>query len=655
VIALLLPLASLVAVASASGAPDASPAPVLVPLDAPFEAVEVAVNRETSCARSRDGRVACWGKDVVPGAHWMTDGATGRPHVLTGVDDAVQILLTDAGLTIRRPAGVEVVPFSRGEPRKPVSGVGELVSLTRAAEGVCGLRVDGTVVCCGWVSWLEGESDPYVAREVPAIAGVTELACDGWACCVRGVEERCWGKGGLATEWRPPGTPVELPPGRLVMGFDRTCVVGEGVSCWREHVWVPGDEPAERADYGEGLHSVDGDAIVLAFDRECVRRAGEWLCEGSGDDPVRLPGAVDVALDDGHGCAAMADGTVRCWGRNNQGQLGDGRAVFDPRPAAVAGVEGATALAVTHGAVCADVDGGQRCWGSESGSATQLSSLGQLGRGQYFPVGFSGGSVRFRLALRGRWSTELFPTAAPFDPVAVSLDRAHNLCAAGPDGVRCLYSLGEGGIDLKWRPMKGPKVPIVELAPTSVGLVARAEDGSVWTWQDRRFDGDPDFVRVPAAPQRLTPVRGVAGATHIAAGQDAAFVRLTDGRVLTWGALSWDGARPAEPTEVPGFAGATALGANHLHACAVVDGQVRCYGANHHGQCGQPSSEHVAEPAAVQLPGPAVAVGRGREHTCALLADGRVFCWGGDLYGTLGRGRVQEAEQPLRVVGIGPG
>jgi len=55
---------------------------------------------------------------------------------------------------------------------------------------------------------------------------------------------------------------------------------------------------------------------------------GNGDISGSGrntpDTVSSLAGAVQVAAGGAHTCAALADGTARCWGRNVNGQLGDG-------------------------------------------------------------------------------------------------------------------------------------------------------------------------------------------------------------------------------------------------------------------------------------------------------------------------------------------
>ena len=100
-------------------------------------------------------------------------------------------------------------------------------------------------------------------------------------------------------------------------------------------------------------------------------------------------GAAAVALTagDSHTCALMADQSVRCWGANAYGQLGLGNTNTigdDEVPdAAHAGVPlGAKATAVAAGGndTCAILqDGSLRCWG--------LNDYGQLGLGNTNTIG----------------------------------------------------------------------------------------------------------------------------------------------------------------------------------------------------------------------------------------------------------------------------
>src|SRR5439155_543720 len=72
-----------------------------------------------------------------------------------------------------------------------------------------------------------------------------------------------------------------------------------------------------------------------------------------------------------HTCALLADGTSRCWGRNDYGQLGNPtnagttNANAAPLPVqALIGPHGGAALAAGYSHTCARLaDGTARCWG----------------------------------------------------------------------------------------------------------------------------------------------------------------------------------------------------------------------------------------------------------------------------------------------------
>lgn len=90
--------------------------------------------------------------------------------------------------------------------------------------------------------------------------------------------------------------------------------------------------------------------------------------------PVRIPGLTDVvAISAGtlHSLALLKDGTVRVWGSNRYGQIGDGTNVNRNAPTPVPGVRNAVAIAAAgHFSVAVLSDGSVMEWGASYGNLT---------------------------------------------------------------------------------------------------------------------------------------------------------------------------------------------------------------------------------------------------------------------------------------------
>jgi alpha-tubulin suppressor-like RCC1 family protein len=83
-------------------------------------------------------------------------------------------------------------------------------------------------------------------------------------------------------------------------------------------------------------------------------------------DVVGLSGRVTaIAAGAGHNCALISSDGVECWGLNEMGQLGDGTTSTRPRPVDVVGLSGAVAaIAGGDSHSCAlTSSGGVKCWG----------------------------------------------------------------------------------------------------------------------------------------------------------------------------------------------------------------------------------------------------------------------------------------------------
>ena len=86
--------------------------------------------------------------------------------------------------------------------------------------------------------------------------------------------------------------------------------------------------------------------------------------------------------------------------------------------------------------------------------------------------------------------------------------------------------------------------------------------------------------------------------------------------------------------EVKTYLSATALDPGYLHTCAIdTKGQVRCWGRNSSGECGDLSNKdrYIADKPVDSVKG-AIYVDAGYRHSCAVDGNGVPWCWGANNY-----------------------
>ena len=144
-----------------------------------------------------------------------------------------------------------------------------------------------------------------------------------------------------------------------------------------------------------------------------------------------------------HTCAILDNGDLKCWGRDNSGQLGDGGSNTDtnaPSSTAIDLGTGRTAVAISAGEVhtCAILDNGDlKCWGSDS--------HGQLGDGG--PAWTSNNPTNLYAP-----SSTAIDLGSGRTAVAVSVGAYHTCAILDNGDAKCWgrdYSgqLGDGGIN----------------------------------------------------------------------------------------------------------------------------------------------------------------------------------------------------------------
>jgi alpha-tubulin suppressor-like RCC1 family protein len=327
-----------------------------------------------------------------------------------------------------------------------------------------------------------------------------------------------------------------------------------------------------------------------------------------------------LASGSGHVCAVLDDGSVKCWGNNDNAQLGQGDlrsrgGASGQMGDALPGIElgsgaRATAVAAGLGHSCALLVGGNiKCWG--------LNSFGQLGLGDAVARGGVAGTMGDALP-------------------AVSL---------GPG--RTAKAIGAG----------------------SLHTCAILDDGTVKCWGGNALGqlglGDT-LGRGTAATDMGSALPTVALGTGrtaraIALSDNGACALLDNGTVKCWGAL-WGNGDNITRGQTPGQMGdalpsvdlgqgrsATSITAGSQHVCAILDdGQLKCWGSNNYGGLGLGDTrDRGSRPGEMGDALPAVELGTGRAakgisaaflFSCAVLDDSSIKCWGFNDDGELGLG-----------------
>jgi len=96
------------------------------------------------------------------------------------------------------------------------------------------------------------------------------------------------------------------------------------------------------------------------------------------------------------------------------------------------------------------------------------------------------------------------------------------------------------------------------------------------------------------------------------------------------------------------------LTGGYYHSCALVDSAAKCWGSNSFGELGN-NAAPTPSTSAVQVQGltsdvSSIAAGV-NVHTCALVA-GQMRCWGNNDYGELGDGSTTRSPVPVQVQGL---
>lgn len=612
------------------------------------------------CALATSGGVKCWG--------WNGYGQLGN-GTNTDSNSLVDVIGLSNGVTFLASGMYYACAVTNGggvkcwgdnfkgqlgdgttvESNRPVNVVGLSSGVVALGAGVwhtCAVTSSGGVKCWGWNG--EGElgdgttTDHWSPVDVVGINNAVSVAVNWSGSCALtsagGV--KCWGGSYGKTPVDVPGLTSGVMG--LVMG-DHTCALtnGGGVKCWGSNgSGELGDGTTTDRATPVDVAGLGGSATMAAAGRKfsCAVVGGGVKCWGAngkgqlgtGETFQRLlprdvhgpaSGLSAVSAGTLHTCALTNTGSVKCWGDNSFGGLGDGTNNVRSLPvdACSGGADGCTtllssvtALSAGQSRTCALTTAGEvKCWGNWAGDGTTMS--------HNLPVSVCAGGPA--------------GCATPLSGVTTVSAGLTHTCAVAGGGVKCWGKndngqLGDGSTVLRLRP-----VDVVGLTSGAVGVTA----GGIME----------DILEV----------------SHTCA------LTLAGG-VKCWG-VNWSGQlgnggyiNSKTPVDVVGLSsGVMAVSAGGKHTCALTtSGGVKCWGWNPYGQLGNGSFMGSNTPVDVCAGGAAgctatlsniIAISAGEDRTCALTDSGAVKCWGAAA--TLGAGVTTNQPKPVDVTGLGGG
>jgi alpha-tubulin suppressor-like RCC1 family protein/pimeloyl-ACP methyl ester carboxylesterase len=292
--------------------------------------------------------------------------------------------------------------------------------------------------------------------------------------------------------------------------------------------------------------------------------------------------AIAVSNGSRHSCALISDGTVKCWGDNNYGQLGNGSTTPSFTPVSVQGLSGPVSrISSGYEHTCAiigdaTVGGSVRCWGANYN--------GQLGSN--LPTGVTA-------IASGAWYT----CARLFNGTV----RCWGVVAYVPFSAANTVDAGTTYTD------------VFAGAFHACGITSQKK---VRCWGDNRLNqigsgslggGETAPTDIAGLPSDI--VSGTGGYTHSCA-------RATNGDAWCWG---WNdkgesgvsnATNPVVPPVRVGDTGAyVELAAGGTMSCGVrANGQVDCWGSNSAGQLGLGTSDSGQHPVPTAVPGVTVSL-----------------------------------------------
>ena len=493
---------------------------------------------------------------------------------------------------------------------------------------------------------------------------------------------KCWGfnlngqlgDGTTTQRWEPVDV-VGLKSGvkEISAGYDFSCALldsGE-VKCWGINDYGQlGDGTTTDRLTPVSVTGLSGDITMISagYQHACIlNSSGAVKCWGRNDsgqlgngttedqqtpvDVIGLSNSVTaISAGGSHTCSLMTSGGVKCWGFNSYGALGDGTTLQRTEPVDVIGLDiSATMVSAGSSQTCLlTSSGGVKCWGN--------NLYGQLGDG----------TTTNRLE-----PVDVIGLSEGIAEITSGGDFTCALTVAGGGkcwGINQFGQMGDGSVNTDWTHTIAVDVAGLITKPlwiTSGGShsCALLVTGGIqcWGWNAYGELGN-GFAKWRAVPLGVIDLDH--GYVSVSSGEAHACALNESGGLRCWGLngggrLGIDGIEQSDiPIDVEGLtSGVIQVSAPSLHTCALMEtGGVKCWGSNFDGEVGDGTTINRYTPVdVINLSSNVTAISIGWRYSCALTTSGGIKCWGLNSTGQLGDGSVKNRLKPVDVDGLESG
>ena len=374
---------------------------------------------------------------------------------------------------------------------------------------------------------------------------------------------------------------------------------------------------------------------------------------------VDLSGVSAISTGTWHACALMSDGTVKCWGDNDNYQLGN-NSPDSNIPVTVPNLSGVSGIAAGRYTSCALKSGGVQCWGQ--GTYGELGNKTTTGRSEV-PVTVHTSSSN---------------SAALSGVSAIAMGSVHVCALMNEGGLKCWGSNGSSQLG------RGSMTP-TETTPANVSVsgFSFGEDTTAPAFSAAAVNsagtqvivGFSEALSATTASlsafsisvngeSRTPTAMSIVGSTvvlttspAITAGQTVTFSYTDPSAGNDANAIqdsSGNDASSIATTSVSNHVVTSSLSLGSNHSCAVAStGGVKCWGYGTYGQLGNNASGagsgRTTPNDVTELSSGVSAIALGWNHSCALTTTGGVKCWGYNPLGELGDGSTIQRTTPVDV------